>query len=186
MKTFQNFQELIDYVPSCLICGKEMEIHFDGQLSWNHREQVHFKFQIKDGLLYSRKHKKYSVIIDPKTNLILEGVDLVNKLMTNWMSVYKTCWTCKFRIGTQYNKGNLKKQDTFPPLTLVSEELSYTLKRGKAVDIHQTYYDDSSLLGIRVWITVNHRPVKSLFVDFNKFKDLDQLNKRLSTIMTFS
>lgn len=193
MKIFKSLQELIDYVPNCIICGKEMEIHVDGQLvpslpakQWYGREPVHLSLQLKEGKLRSKKHKKYTLIIDPTDNHIVDGQDFVNRLMVNWITVYKKCWTCRFRINTGYNKGHIKKQEKFPYLTLSSEEISYFRRHGKSVGIHQTYYDDSALLGIRSYITVGGKPVKSLYVDFNKFKDLDQLNKRLATILTFS
>jgi hypothetical protein len=170
-----------------------MELHLDGQVSpslpakqYYGRESVHLILQLKDGVLRSKKHRKYSVSINPSDSHIIDGQDLINHMMVNWISMYKKCWTCQFRVLTQYNKGHVKKHEKFPYLTLVSEELSYTLRRGKPVAIHQTYYDDTSLLGIRTWITVNRKPAKSMYVDFNKFKDLDQLNKRLATILTFS
>ena len=193
MRNFKTFQELIDYVPNCIICGKEMEIHLDGQISptlpskqWYGRESVHLVLQPKEGLLRSKKHKKYTLIINPFDNHIIDGQDLVNRLMVNWISVYKKCWTCRFSVYTGYRKGHTKKHEKFPYLTLGNEELYYMLRRGKSVGIHQQYYDDSALLGIRTHITVAGKPVKSMYIDFNKFKDLDQLNKRLATILTFS
>jgi len=186
MKTFQTLQELLDHVPQCIICGKDMNVHLDGHLRQWYQDGVHFKFEMKDGLLCSKKHKKYSVIIEPKSNLILEGQEVVNNLMVNWITVYKTCWTCKCTVSTRYNSGHRKKTDVFPPLSLTGEELSYTLRRGKSVDISQTYYDDSSLLGVRTNIVVNHRMVTPRYFDFSKYKNLEQVNNRIATILTFS
>jgi hypothetical protein len=199
MLKFNSIQELLNYVPSCLVCGKNMEAHIYGHLSttWSSRidDRVFLRFEMKDGLLCSRRHNKHSIILDPSTNLVLEGTDTVSKLMTSWINFYTTCWTCNFKISTEYKPGNARRKDIFPALTLTSEELSYTLKRQRGVHIQQTYYEDnrnypgestSKSHNSRTWITVNNKVVKPMYVDFNKFKDVDQLNKRLFTIMTFS
>ena len=192
MKIFNSIQELLDYVPFCLICGKDMEAHIYGHLSasWRNRieDRVLLRFEIKDGLLCSRRNKKHSIIIHPNTNLILEGAPVVSQLMNSWITFYKTCWTCNFKISTEYKPGNAKRKDIFPSLTLTNEELFYTLKRNRSVHIQQTYYSamGNAPEGMRTWITVNNRVVQPIFIDFNKFKDLNQLNKRLFTMMTFS
>ena len=99
-----------------------MNVHLYGHLEKWYQDAIHFKFEVKDGLLRSKKHKKYSLIVEPTSNLILEGQDIINRLMVNWISMYKTCWTCKCTVSARYNSGHQKKTDTFPPLMLVNEQ----------------------------------------------------------------
>lgn len=193
MKTFKTFQELFDYVPNCIICGKIMEIHLDGRVEqkslivnkWDTTNQIHFHLKIKNDSLIGN-NKKFSFTINPIDNTIINGQETIVNLMGNWVTVYKTCRTCRCNIITKFTGNIIKKIKKFPPLTLMNEEIYFTRSQEKTVSINQSYYDDSTLLGIRTSIVINNKQVKSLYIDFNKYKDLKHLNERLSTILVFS
>jgi hypothetical protein len=193
MKTFKTFQELIDYVPNCIICGKLMEIHLDGRVKqeslvvniWKTIDPIHFHLKMKDGFIVGN-NKKISFTITSSNNVIINGQEHIDNLMVNWITVYKTCRTCRFNIITKWTGDIVKNIKNFPPLTLTNEEIYFTRNKEKIVSINQSYYDDSTLLGIRTSIVINNKSVKPLYIDFNHFKNLDQLNARLSNILVFS
>lgn len=184
MKVFSNFKELIDYVPNCLICGKQLGVHLFGCYAFHN---LRFSLKVKDGALVG-KYKDRAIAINITDNSIILGQDTINQLMTNWVTVYKKCSTCRCTITTQYavgygGTGIIKKHKNFPSLTLKSEEIHFTRKRNKLVSIAQTYYDAPA---ISTFILINNKTVNPLYMDFNKFKNLNHLNERLSTILTFS
>jgi hypothetical protein len=140
---------------------------------------IRLKMVVKDGILCS-KHKNHSVSIELKTNNIIYGQDIANRLMINQTNVWKVCKTCHFKICTTYPKGVIKKENCFPALTLYSEELNYTLRGGKNLYIMK-YSSDGNTATIRM----DNKYLPPVPWDFDKFKDLEHLNKRLDTIKLF-
>lgn len=196
MFTFLTLKDLYEYIPNCIICGKEMKLSLSGQHSKfsqvvpnyqfgaSTKSSVHLKSYIKNNTILF-KNKKFSFSIDRDTNKIIDGAELVNNLCINWMFISKGCITCDFKIQNIYNDGSTKKLEIFPPLKHVEERIHYTMKRG-TVTIHKHFYDDSTLLGETTQITVNRKPItQSIHLDFSKFKNLKQLNRRLETIIMF-
>lgn len=195
MKVFSNFKELIDYIPNCIICGKQLDLHLNGRIEqkslitnkWNTINHIHFRLKLKDGYLVG-KHKEHSFTINTLDNHIISGKDTVSALLRAHPTVNKKCYTCHFVITTEspsitvanYMISNYKN---FPPLTLKSEEIYFTRKREKPVSINQIYFEDAIT---QTRIIVGHKPVRSVYIDFNKIKDLNHLNSKLSTILTFS
>lgn len=197
MKTFETLQELIDYVPNCIICGKQLMIHLYGNVKtdlslsgYYFSPSQHFHLKMKDNLLIG-KNKNYSITINPKNNSIISNQELFDNLVLSWISVTKKCNTCRCIIKTRYNDDIIVNNKKFPKLTLTNEDLWFTRKREKSVSISQSYYDNS-LLGIRVYIIINNKIISDptnvgmpLFINFDQFKNLNSLNKRISTILTF-
>jgi hypothetical protein len=140
---------------------------------------------MKDSTLVGR-NKKNSIAINPVDNNIIEGEQFINHLATNWLTVYKKCRTCRCEVVARFTGSTIKNLKKFPPVTLAAEEICYTRKNEKPVRILQNYYEDSSSLGVQTYMRINHKDVNSFYLDFNKFKNLDHLNERLSTILTFS
>jgi hypothetical protein len=189
MKTFNTFQELMDYVPNCIICGKQLELFLRGKLRGDPIDkQLNFHLKIKNGNIIG-KNKNYSFTINPIDNQIIDGQEVVSNLLGNWfMFVSKKCSTCHCIINTQhcvniknYMISNYKK---LPPLTLKNEEIFYTRKREKATSIYQRYNDNGVL--IQSIISINYKKINIPYINLNHFKTLDHLNERLSTILTFS
>lgn len=143
-------------------------------------ETIRLKMHLKDGILRS-KHKKHSISIELATNLIIDGQDIVNRLRANYTHVNKICPTCHFKIQAVYKEGSIKKENCFPPLTLHNEELHYTMKGGKSVDIQKHYGLNTNSATIRL----ENKYLPPVPWDFDKFKDLAHLNKRLATIKLF-
>ena len=148
MKLFQTLNELINYIPNCLLCNKPMNITISGVLApvlslkprWGSgRENITLKMTLKEGVLRS-KHKNHSVAINPEINFIIDGQDLINRFYQEYMYVIKNCTTCHFKITTQHHKDHAKKENVLSPLTLYTEEIRYTLKGGKNVEIYKYYF----------------------------------------------
>lgn len=193
MKVFSNLQELIDYVPNCIVCGKVMDIYLKGSIKvppilpfilWT-LNNITFQLKMKDNLLVGR-NKKTSIAINPVNNNIIEGEEFINHLASNWITVYKKCRTCRCEVVAKFTGSIIKNLKNFPPLTLAGEEICFTRKNEKPVRILQNYYEDPSKMGVQTYVMINNKPVNSFYVDFNKFKNLKHLNERLSTILTFS
>lgn len=189
MKIFNTLQELTDYVPNCIICGKQLELHLNGNVTVINapRKYLHFRLKIKEELFLG-KNKNYSFTINPIDNTIINGQATINDIIRNWFYVFKKCYTCQFEIIAKYigptpenyMVGNFKN---LPPLTLDTESLFYTRKREKSVSIRQVHLDNET---IQTSIIINNKRINPLYIDFNKFKNLNHLNERLSTILTFS
>lgn len=193
MRTFKTLQELIDYIPKCVICQKDMKIAIEGYLNpvgskkprWSSgTERVYFKLEYKDGILRS-KHKSHSLAIEASTNKLIDGEDLVNRLMTQTINVKKCCPTCVFKSVSVYQAGNTKKTNSFPPMTLRSEELNYTMKGGKRVNITKYYEFNKPDEEAKCFISYNGSSLSPIALDFRKLTDLDQINKKIKTIVTF-
>ena len=201
MHTFNTLRELDSYIPNCIICRKSMGLTIDGLLSslsaakprWSSgNERMQVKLHLKDGI-WSGKHKSQAVVIDIVTNKVLQGEELVNRLMPQSTHVRKLCPTCHFKIHTVYSNSitsltqglNNKKDSLFPPLTIHSEELHYTMKGGKDVRITKYYNLNGVLSGEAATIRLDNKFLPPVPLDFDKMRDLAHLNKRLATIKLF-
>jgi len=198
---FKTIQDLIDYIPNCIICRKEMIISIEGVIlpllpsknQYAKKENVQMILFLKDGIVRTKK-RNLSLAIKAEDNFIIDGQDIVSRLMINWTYVKKICSTCNFKINTviDYKEGVIKKQNYFPPLIIDHEVLQYTFKGGKKVHItkyYNDYYYNNRVLPSRseaVTIRLNDKSLPPVPLDLDKFKNLDQLNKRLSTIILFS
>jgi hypothetical protein len=152
-------------------------------------ETIRLKLEVKGGQLrttyHERAKKTYSLIVDLATNGIIDGQDIINRLLPGNGHVNKFCPTCHLKINTGWDLGTSKKKDCFPALTLQSEELHYTLKGGKDVEINKYYRSNDPDHGKTATIRLSHKYLPPIPFDFNKFSDLEQLNKRLNTIILF-
>lgn len=207
MVIFNSLSEYMDYVPNCVICGKYMELYIDGRLSslskkkprYNHgRDHLYVKMQLEYTHLRS-KHKQHEIVIDPKTNEVTIGVELINRLKDDRIYAHKRCSTCHFKIEAAFQKpgehqsswlitsdkvGLSWKDNHFPPLSLKEEELHYTLKGGVDIRISKIYNWPTNE-NVGAIITLNHKNLPLMPLDFDKFEGLEHLNKRISTIKLF-
>ena len=191
MKVFNTLQELLEYVPRCILCQKNIPISIEGYLTsadakkWYGRKQrVYFKLKIKDGVLRD-KCRGQSIAIEASTNKLLEGGDFVNRLMLQPITVKKCCPTCAFKFIASYQDGNVKTTNTFPPLTLKSEELSFTMKGKKNISILKHYAFLQEGEEPKCIITYDRGSLEPIDLDFTKFTSLDQVAKKIKTIVTF-
>lgn len=197
MITFPTLNDLHNYVPTCVICSKPMRFALDGIAStalpakrWGgSTESIRLKLDVKDGKLRTIAHEKakktYSLIIDITTNQIVDGQDIIDRLKPGNVHLRKLCPTCHFKINTSWSNNSSKKKDCFPALTLQSEELHYTLKGGKDVTISKYYREGDADKGKSAHIRLSGKSLPPIPFDFNKFSDLEHLNKRLDTIILF-
>lgn len=196
-----TLKELNEYIPHCIICGKDMHLKISGSLTkpshfhssgnttvlYSARTSIKLKSFLKDGLLHFKdtKDANIAILVDPDTNKVIEGMDLLKALSSNWIYLNKNCQTCDCNIATMYTNKEAAKLENFPPLKLTSEKLHYTMKRGKTVFIMKSFYDDATLLGSRTNVLINGKPIKEINLDLSRYKNLEQLNNRLATIMVF-
>lgn len=195
MKTFECLQELLDYIPNCIICQKVMELRIEGSVparsnpDYYLREKVYLKMFLFEEKLHSKRCKDYSFTIDPKNNQLFSGKDLLNRMISSSsfqsIAAIKKCHTCHFKISTTYSNGTVTaKLHQFPVMQLYTEELSYTMKREKQVRIYKTYNDTYHLTGEKATVVVNHRHLE-FNLDLSKIQDLDHLNNKIKTVMVF-
>jgi hypothetical protein len=190
MITFQTLSELYAYVPACLICAKDLDVSIDGTFSpvatnkprFNRGgERIHFKVSLEDGIVTAKSATNDIIRLDANSNKIIEGTNIVNRMLVNQTQVNKKCATCHLKINTHYSSGNIKKEVYFPPLTLRSEELHYTLRGGKRVRIEKYYYEHTSTIQFQL----DGKYLPPVPFEFNKIKDITHLNKRIATIVLF-
>lgn len=192
MRIFKTLQELVNYIPTCVICQKGMKIAIEGYLGpansktkWGGRtEYTYLKLKCENGVLHS-KHDGDSITIEAATNKLIDGEDIINRLMLNTINVKKCCSTCVFKIYSTYQSGNTKKAHNFPQLTLRSEELSYTLRGGKRCAVNKYYNFNTNAEDTKCNIVIGGSSLQPILLDFSKFIDLDQINKRIKTIAVF-
>lgn len=211
MRLFTTLEMLDNYIPNCFICHKKMQMILEGRLAsiskdkprWDSgRETAKLKLTLKDGLYYS-SYKSHNVIcINPVDNKVVEGMDLISRMIVGSIYANKLCHTCHLKIKTEHrntatpstlqNTANfiknefelINKEKRIPALALSQEELHYTLRGGVDVKISK-YYDHTNLDNCTALITLNHKHLPPMPLDFDKFKDLEHLNKRLATIKLF-
>lgn len=208
MVVFNSLSEYMNYVPNCVVCGKYMELYIDGHLRsltkkkprYNHsRDHLYVKMQLEYTHLRS-KHKQHEIVINPETNEVTIGAELTNRLKEDRIYANKRCTTCHFKISAAFEapKGaNLSsyyhysdkiglfwKDNYFPPLSLKEEELHYTLKGGVDIRISKMYSwpttEDASAI-----ISLGHKDLPPMPLNFDKFEGLEHLNKRIATIKLF-
>lgn len=206
MVAFNSLQEFINYIPQCVICGKSMDLFIEGQLSsvskkkprYNHgRDHLYVKMRSEYTHLRSL-HKSYEISINPVTNEVTQGIDLINRLQDSMIYAHKSCTTCHFKIqaafwqklpNRSYQTGSDKigqewKENFFPPFSLKEEDLHYTLKGGVDIRI-QKHYAWPTLENTTASIILNRKSLPPMPLDFNKFEGIEHLNKRIATIKLF-
>lgn len=112
---FTTPQQIIDYIPKCIICQKDMLLLFS--LYYSER----FNLKLKNELLVNTPGKlfKHQIIIDSISGKILEGDDILGRLFT----IQKYCKTCYFKINFYFID---KSKNYFPILGRLSEVLLFT------------------------------------------------------------
>ena len=194
MKIFETLQELINYIPHCVICGKEMKLSIEGYVTpvspskpkfGKGSQRVYLKLELKDDILRC-KQDSLNLAIEAATNKLIDGEELVNRLMLHTINVKKCCPTCVFKSVSVYGAGHTKKTHCFPPLTLQSEELNYTMRGGKRCLITKHYLSTNSSdeeANCVIWF--DRVPLQPIPLDFSKLTSLEQLNKKIKTIVVF-
>jgi hypothetical protein len=192
MGTFQTLNEFRNYIPNCLICEKEMPLVIEGHYvdkikSSRSRNYTKFKFIVKSGILQS-KHKEHSIKINPESNEMIEGVEIIEQITAHSMYVKRGCPTCDFKIiawnyfGTFFNGIVEKKKGYFPKILLQSESLNFTIKGGKSISIKREYGVGNSSTSI---LLDNKYLPNGVPFEFDKIRDFAHLSTRLATIKTF-
>jgi hypothetical protein len=193
MKIFNSIKEFIEYIPNCLVCGKNMILVVRGIRSgkgdWGN-DRIHIKMAFDEGSIIST-NKEHPLVITTEDNKLIVGEQLIRAMSNRPIGLDKSCRTCKFKIQTAHehvegvagafeftiNKSTYKT-GIFPSVKLEQEELKYTKAHGKLVDIVR-------YRGQHTIVNVDYKRVNSFDLDISKFKDLDHLNNRLSVLMTF-
>lgn len=194
MKYFKTLQDLIDYVPNCLICGKHLALLIEGR--WGNKfSKTDFR-SIKTSLIEDRlysKHKVYNFCIEPKTNEIISGKEYFKVMSDGHVTIYKKCDTCycvlRFSLADKKNRN----WSIFPDLLLDSEEVKYTMRGEKDISIfknHDSIYWkplNPLIIEKRMSISINRKKeyYPNDYIDLSKIKDLSSLNKKISTIIVF-
>lgn len=195
MKVFPTFQEFINYIPNCVICQKQMSISLTGYLQnlssikkkWGRNSsRVHLKLEIDNGVLKSKDNDNLKLAINLSDYQIIEGKDLINGFVRSTTDIKKCCNTCVFKILCSDSRTYTPQKDSsFSPLKLQSEELSYTLVGGKRVQLHKRYaypVDDKPIV---CDIVYNGKRLSPVLLDFDKLTDLEQISRKIKTIITF-
>lgn len=176
---FDNINGLVHYVPHCIICRKDMQFNMIAHCATDQKSRVTGKTTIPlavvDDFLESKK-PKYNLKIDLNSNE-MQGDDKFISLIRH-VDFIKYCNTCDLKIFT-WNT-NMHRQ-VISTLKLQQESLHYTLKGGRKLRILKWYYTDT----INLSIHVDNKRLPDLPFDFDKFVDLDQLNKRINTFLLF-
>jgi hypothetical protein len=187
MSTFKTPQELLNYIPNCILCGKEMSLLIEGTMSnalaatsqhYMRDERLRVLLERKDNILYSKRNK-HSITLEIDSGKIIDGKEIFSRMRMDYTNFTKFCNTCDFKILSQITQ--LSKGDYFPILRWRNERLHYTLRGGREVEITRGHYDPQ-----KSSVRINKKflpPMPGL--EFSKFTNLDQLNQRLSTIIVF-
>jgi hypothetical protein len=186
MNRFQSLQSLLDYIPNCVICGKHMHLRFEGRLdnprSYSTSERIRFKIEKKGSTLHS-KSKEHKIAVNPVDNSILDGLPIIQRMGTA-ANVYKSCETCDFKIHCRIDKPQAANLPIFPELLLSQEVMNYTLKGGRTIYIQKFYTNDIPLHD--AYVILNKKALATRVPwDFDKFRDLEHMNKRIDTIIMF-
>ncbi len=200
MIEFRNLQELMDYIPNCIICKKEMVLSMEGRIArvkdnkkpkhWNDggtwtmlktrakNELVH------DDLLHFR-NTKYHISIEPQRNKIIDGLDIAQRI--NIFNINKVCRTCDFKIQAMAEScGN---STHFPTTRLERETLNFTMRGGKMVRMYRSYRNLRAPgvppKEVSTQIYINDHMLPDLPLEFSKIRDIGQLTRKIKTAVVF-
>lgn len=186
---FETLKSFIEYIPNCIICQKPLRITIGGLFDKiEYRREHYVKMKLVDGKLvnvvpHTIKNKKIivmelnSLIIDPLTNEIIEGLPFIHAL---WYKGYvkKYCSTCNCCINGSWDCSEKTKKITkILPLELVEEGVSFTLERDKSVSVIN--YANYSR------ITYENKIISQQYTDFTKISTLEKIKNRIKTILVF-
>lgn len=180
MKKFNFIKEFINYIPKCLLCEKDMTIYISGFVE---SKSLYIEIIFSEEMVVS-KNKNYQLIINPNNNLIIVDNQLILK-MSRIIHLDKSCKTCNFKIQSHSLFDPKREHGHFPPMILSKENINYTRKRGKNIDITKYYsmYNDEA--DSKTYILIDNKEIKYFNLDLSKFKNLRHLNSRISTLITF-
>lgn len=191
IREFNTLQELIDYLPHCIICGKNMILYCSGIMKTGYKDIYKGGYNLclelfKKDDFFVAKNSKVNFVINSKDNKIIEGTDIVNQFMTSRMYVTTKCKTCRCYTRSLYNKGCLKYPEFFPKIPLVEEELGFTLSKGKNISIVNSSWGPKLESVNRHIIMINASMLDlNLDLEFSKIKNLSHLIKKINMILTF-
>lgn len=200
MIEFRNLQRLMDYIPNCVVCKKEMVLSIEGRLErvknnkkpkrWNSggtwvilRTRTKNEL-IHDDLLHFRS-TKHLISVEPTRNKIINGLDVAQRL--TFFNVSKMCRTCDFKIHAKAEScGN---STHLPTLRLETESLNFTMKGGKKVRMYRAYrridpYPHEPA-EITTQIYVENHLLPPLPLEFSKIKDINHLTRKIKTAIVF-
>lgn len=175
----------MNYIPKCLICGKDMIISINGSkgaITSHNYNTINIKMDLNENLLVS-KNKNYQLSINIDDNTICDGQTLIESMSVRSINLNKNCSTCFFKIKAINDSIDKIRAGIFPSILLDKEELHYTKTKGRSVNIinYRSLWD----LSHHTDINIDNKRVKSYNFDLSKFKNLTHLNNRLSTLITF-
>lgn len=206
---FNCIRELIDYIPQCIVCGKQIPIVITTNSFYNKDFKslsgyLYLKTKILDNKLISM-NKNYPFIIDIDNNFIIEGAGLVNKILlsSSGTGINKSCKTCNVAIYTMYHPfhfTNEYKYGFFPSSELKTEFFSYTIRKNKKISIEREYYYFKTVNRVDSYkifssLQINNKyidsPVPGLLskiisdLDITKVNNFNSLNKKINMFLTF-
>lgn len=188
MKMFQTLKDYVNYIPNCFICQKPLYIILEGELKTSlYSKCVLVPLKLSDGsdVLFS-KNSKQPLIIGLENNLVIEDHGLFQDLSRRirHLTIRKQCNTCDLKIHGVF--GELKTVKNLPPIYLSDEWVNYTITGGKRIMVYKYHDRPESLSPEVVVIKLDGKQVPmSIPFDFSKFNNLEQLNRRLKTIVVF-
>jgi hypothetical protein len=168
---FSNLKEFIDYIPNCLICGKQLILSCCGTYAeWAGKNNpTRIKFLIKEDRIISL-HKNIQLEIDIHTNKVLSG-DSSNQIIDNSRWVLKTCKTCHCQITGRVTSF---QKPIFSKIRRNTEAVVFYLCKNKKITVFE-----NDLL-------INTELVQTAPIELSSFKDFKHLKRRIQTILTFS
>lgn len=179
IQKFDTIKQFIDYIPHCIICRKDMQhnmmLHCATEQSSRVIGKTIIPVAVVDDYLVSKK-PKYNIKFDIFSNEIQGEEKVINFIRK--IDITKYCNTCDLKILSW--DVNLHRK-VLAPIRIQQESLHYTLKGGRKLQIFKSYNSDR----ISLTIYLNNRRLPDLPFDFDKFVDLDQLNKRINTLLLF-
>lgn len=197
MKYFDNLQQLVNYVPNCLICGKQIPILIQGR--WFYPPDVDvfksIKTTVQDDCLLAR-HRKFDFKINLSNNKIIHGEEYFKDILKSRMFVFKKCSSCHIYVTLSPILENpvqakISKFSIFPTLAIDTEEVQFTTKGGKKLFLHKDYHKSYSSYQVFpegiISLSVNNKRqhIPNEYLNLEKIKDFSSLKNKISTILTF-
>lgn len=168
-----SLQEIYEFIPNCIICGKNLNFlltYFDKSNSLNR-----FHLKIEDGNLVSIKSKT-----DLKINIASSSILSDNSLMniSHNLHFLKSCSTCNFKIDFYENSYVTSKMSNF---ILNQIKFDCFLKGNRTL-----LFIDNLIGNPFIWLNNKTLSTENIEINIDKIKNLKQLNKLINMIATFS
>lgn len=182
MNNSQKIQKFIDYMPNCLICGKDLVIRLYPYISIKNKHLI-IPIKIKNNILYNEFYNIQINLLDCTMN----DNFLCSKRSLEDMEIKKCCTTCVFDIiaNCVLDKNNKNKIKDF---YLSHEIIKFTAPGiNKPIEVINFYGKESTTNYNKslIYLGDNQLDLQVDYLNLNNIKNFSSLKRKIKAALVF-